>query len=72
MWLDLYYLATSDIGPKEDPPDILISPETPTSVILKYSNGDTAVVRWHHESKQWYFLDSLNICPCDVAARDTL
>ena len=39
-------------------------------VALRYPDGSCAVLYWHEND--WQFAETLNSCPGDVAARDSL
>jgi len=40
-------------------------------VILLYEDGSQATLIWSSENKHWRHAETLDVSPCDVAARDS-
>ena len=66
VWGQLWDIATS-----EPEGDAVIRPtDDPGRVVIVWLDGSEAGLYWHNG--RWCFEETLDTCPCDVAARDAL
>lgn len=66
VWGKLWDIATGEPGGNAT----IELTDDPGQVVLTWPDGSQAGLCWH--DGEWRFEESLDTCPCDVAARDTL
>ena len=67
VWGKLWDIATGEEG---DPARIELDPYTADEVTLVWPDGSQLGYHWY--AGQWCLIEQANLCPGDVAARDSL